>query len=375
MRTDEIHQALAEPPEFRFPVLGETNSAEPRMPFPTEGRHRVAIENVFPSIDGGRFPIKRTIGERVIVEADLFADSHVLLSAVVKYRQINTEDWFESPMVRVANDRWRAEFTVTSIGVWVYTIVAWVDRFKTWRDELRKKIAAGQNVDIELVAGAKLVEEVSCRTNGSVSSQLAQWAKALTDGKTAGGTALAELALDETMGGMVMRYSDREFATSLDQNLRVVVSQERARFSTWYEMFPRSFSREPGQHGTFKDCELQLPRIAKMGFDVLYLPPIHPVGKSFRKGRNNNPVCQPDDPGSPWAIGATEGGHKAVHPQSGPDHHCLPQCRAMPGKNLPICDCSSLIPIYCPAKNCFSWVTNSASKIRGNRKQAWIGTC
>ncbi|MGA2248207.1 MAG: alpha-1,4-glucan--maltose-1-phosphate maltosyltransferase [Verrucomicrobiota bacterium] len=274
------------------------------------------IENVSPSIDGGGHAIKRIVGEQLVVEADLFADSYVVLSAVVKYRHTDREEWSEAEMVRMANDRWRAKFTVTSLGVWVYTIEAWVDRFKSWQDELRKKIATGQNLDLELSAGVKLIEEAAGQAGGTSAGRLNQWAKELT-AKTAGGKAQTELALDEALGNLVVRHSHRAFATTIDRNLRVIVDPERARFSAWYEMFPRSFSAEAGQHGTFKDCEAQLPRIARMGFDVLYLPPIHPIGRAFRKGRNNDPACQPDDPGSPWAIGAAEGGHKDVHPRLG----------------------------------------------------------
>jgi starch synthase (maltosyl-transferring) len=321
MRVGEIHNNFVgasetAPPAERPELVAASRKAESPM-FSGEGRCRVAIENVTPLIDCGRFPIKRTIGERVVVEADVFADSHVLISAVVKYRPDDAADWLESPMVRVANDRWRGEFAVTKIGVWHYTVEAWVDRFKSWRDEFRKKAAAGQDVAIELQAGARLVEAASHRATGISAERLTRWAQELAAGETAADGTLVSQPLDEALGNLAMRHSDRAFAASLEGNRTVVVDPERARFSAWYEMFPRSFSPEAGGHGTFKDCEAQLPRVEKMGFDVLYLPPIHPIGKSFRKGKNNNPVCEPDEPGSPWAIGAAEGGHKAVHPQLG----------------------------------------------------------
>lgn len=308
----------------RDPVLRAKPVAEQSVPaefpfLPDDGRSRVAIEDVTPQLDEGRFPIKRTVGERVVVEADLFADSHVLLSAVIKYRPETAADWMEAPMIRLANDRWQGQFTVSQIGVWVYAIEAWVDRFKSWRDDFRKKAAAGQSLPIELATGAKLVEEAARGAPAAAAERLTRWALELSAPELAAAPAVTviETALDESLGNLVLRHAPRLFASTLRQAFRVVVDRERARFGAWYEMFPRSFAREPGRHGTFKDCEAQLPRIAKMGFDVLYLPPVHPIGRSFRKGRNNNPVCQPEDPGSPWAIGGAEGGHKSVHPQLG----------------------------------------------------------
>jgi starch synthase (maltosyl-transferring) len=272
--------------------------------FPKEGRCRVAIENVTPQIDAGRYPIKRTMGERVVVEALIFADSHDLLSAMVKYRKATASQWSESAMELVANDRWRGEFVVTEPGNYFYTIEAWIDRFKSWRDSLQKKIRAGQDITVKRREGAKLIEESAQRASAAESDQLKNWARTLTDGSA------VDEALDKPLTGLAARYADRRFATVFDRNLRVIVDLERARFSAWYEMFPRSF-------GTFKDCEAQLPRIAEMGFDVLYFPPIHPIGRSFRKGKNNSAVCQEGEPGSPWGIGAAEGGHKAIHPDLG----------------------------------------------------------
>jgi starch synthase (maltosyl-transferring) len=319
MSISEINEALAGVTEYDLPAFrpGTDSSVTPLAALPTEGRCRVAIQNVTPLLDGGRYPLKRTLGEHVVVEADLFADGHASISAVVKYRPEDGSDWSESPMTRLLNDRWRGEFTVTKLGGFLYTIEAWVDQFKTWREELRKKIAAGQNIEIELWAGAKLIEAAARRAAGSAAGRLRQWATELAAGKIVAGEPVLGLALDETLGKMVSAHAERAFASRPSRSWRVTVDPEQARFSAWYEMFPRSFSTEPGHHGTFKDCESQLPRVAGMGFDVLYLPPIHPIGQSFRKGKNNNPVCQPGDPGSPWAIGAAEGGHKDLHPQLG----------------------------------------------------------
>ena len=318
------HYDLAGPEEPNFlPVRAGTGSATEKFAeFPEEGRRRVAIEKVTPAIDGGRYAIKRTVGERVVVEADLFADSHVLLSAVVKYRAEDETHWSESPMTLTKNDRWQGQFTVTKVGTVFYTVEAWVDRFKSWRDELRKKIAAGQNVKIELLAGAQLIEEASRRALTTEAGQLeagrlAQWSRELAAGEIASGVSPLDLALDETLANLVAKHSERAFATSFGASLRLIADPERARFSAWYEMFPRSCSPEAGRHGTFKDCQTQLPRIARMGFDVLYFPPIHPIGTSLRKGKNNNDSSEAGEPGSPWAIGSAEGGHKSVHRQLG----------------------------------------------------------
>lgn len=282
--------------------------------FPAEGRSRVRIENVTPAVDGGRFPIKRTVGENVRVEADLFADSHVVVAAVVKYREGPDVDWREAPMERVENDRWRGEFTVGAVGECYYTVEAWVDPFQTWQENFRKKFAARQDVELELLAGAKLIARAAERAAGPAAERLKRWENELLEGT--GNGDIAEVAFDHTLSSLAIQYSERPHP-SRGRELKIMVDPERARFSAWYEMFPRSSSPEAGRHGTLKDCETQLPRIATMGFDVLYLPPIHPIGRRFRKGKNNNPMCQPDEPGSPWAIGGPEGGHKAIHPELG----------------------------------------------------------
>ena len=277
----------------------EESMMEPQT-FPNEGRRRrVAIENVTPQIDAGRYPVKRTIGERVAVEARIFADSHDLLSGMVKYRTAprrsgRSPRWSRSPMIDGGES-----LLSTEPGDYFYTVEAWIDRFKSWRDSFQKKIQTGQDVAVDLIEGARMIEESAQRAGPIESAELKRLAAELTEGSLA--MSLMDLAA---------RYSDRRFATTFDRELRVAVDPERARFSAWYEMFPRSF-------GTFKDCEAQLPRIAAMGFDVLYFPPIHPIGRSFRKGKNNSAAAQPGEPGSPWGIGAAEGGHKSVHPELG----------------------------------------------------------
>lgn len=282
---------------------------------PDKARKRVVIEGVKPEIDGGYFPIKRTVGDRVRVEADIVADGHEVIAAHLLYRREHEADWQAVSMQPLVNDRWRGEFQVLELGRYLYAIQAWVDRFRTWQRDLKKRVEAGQDVAIELLVGAGFIEEAQKHASKTVSRQLREWVRIFRgDG---GLSEKLEAAHDPKLTELMGRYPDKRFITTYDRNLTVVVDPVRARFSAWYEMFPRSCSPDPGRHGTFKDCEGRLPYIAGMGFDVLYLPPIHPIGRTNRKGKNNNPVARPEDVGSPWAIGAAEGGHQAVHPQLG----------------------------------------------------------
>jgi starch synthase (maltosyl-transferring) len=280
-----------------------------------EDRKRVVIEGVKPEIDGGRYPIKRTVGEKVEVEADIFADSHDVLSAVLSYRMEGESQWTEAPMEFLVNDRWKGSFVVNEIGRYMYTLQAWVDHFQTWQRDLVKKVDAGQDVSVDLLAGAGIIKDAISRAPGADAKRLEECA---TDLKSSQGLKdKVRLALDEELKLLMARYPDRRFATTYEKEIMVVVDRTKARYSAWYEMFPRSCADEAGRHGTFKQCEARLPYIARMGFDVLYLPPIHPISRTHRKGRNNSPAAGPDDPGSPWAIGSKEGGHKAVHPRLG----------------------------------------------------------
>ena len=284
-----------------------------RVNKPNEGRLRAVIENVKPEIGGGRFPAKRVVGERMTVEADIFTDGHDALAAALLYRRKSDSHWSETPMESLDNDRWRATFEVTEIGTYLYTLQAWVDRFESWRQGLAKKLQARQDVAIDLLIGAGLVEEIANRAPPTDKKQLGNFISILRSKQPDA----RETALLPELAALMAKYSDRRWAVTYEKELRVNVDREKARFSTWYEMFPRSCASEPGVHGTLRDCEQQLPYVASMGFDVLYLPPIHPIGRSFRKGKNNELGAGPDDVGSPWAIGAKEGGHKAIHPQLG----------------------------------------------------------
>jgi starch synthase (maltosyl-transferring) len=281
-----------------------------------DGRKRVVIERLTPQIDGGRFAIKRVCHEAVIVEADVFCDGHDALRCLLRYRPETAVGWEEVPMQALGNDRWRGAFTVSTLGVYRYTVTGWVDHFTSWRSALVKRVEAGQDVAIDLLIGAELVKRASMRASGGIAQQLREWADRLRDDRR-GLDGRVQIALDEALAAAMHAFPDRSLATTYGQQLAVVVDRQKARFSAWYEMFPRSCGPIRGQHGTFKDCEARLPYIAAMGFDVLYLPPIHPIGTTHRKGRNNATVASPDDPGSPWAIGSPLGGHTAIHPQLG----------------------------------------------------------
>lgn len=280
------------------------------------GKQRVLIENVSPCIDGGRYPIKRTIGEQVVVEADIFADGHDVLAALLRVRH-EGGDWQESEFVPLVNDRWQASFTIEALGLYEYTIEARVDHFRTWRRDLQKKAQAGQDVGVDLTAGAMLVEKMVEGSPADEAAAVRAWLQTFQDEQSGPQDQRVERALDADMAEQLKRHADRSVVTMLDRPLEVLAEPTLARFGAWYELFPRSCGSDGTRHGTFADLEKQLPRIAGMGFDVLYLPPIHPIGTAYRKGRNNRPDAQSGDPGSPWAIGGREGGHKAVHPALG----------------------------------------------------------
>jgi starch synthase (maltosyl-transferring) len=280
-----------------------------------EGRKRVIISGVSPEMDGGLFPIKRTVGEKVAVEADIFTDGHDLLSCVVLFRKERDRDWEAVPMEPLVNDRWRGSFRVSDMGRYRYTLKAWVDRFRTWRRDLKKRVDAGQDVSVDLQVGVQLIEQAVPRAKGAVAKDLKQRVAQIAGAQDPENKIL--LALDDDLAELVSLHSERRFVTTYEKELSVVVERERARFSTWYEMFPRSCASRPGKHGSFKDCEGVLPYVASMGFDVLYFPPVHPVGVSHRKGKNNSPAAKPGEPGSPWAIGSEAGGHKHIHPELG----------------------------------------------------------
>ena len=279
-----------------------------------EGRKRVVLEGVQPEIDHGDYAIQRVIGEPVVVEADIFADGHDAISAQLLYRGPRDRAWSVTPMLPLGNDRWQAQFTVTELGEYRYTVEGWVDAFKTWRNAMKKRIDAGQETHVERMAGSNLVSAAAKRAKKDDAKKLKEFSVRLNDTDP---QAASAAALDPTLETLMQQYAEHSFSTRYAKELIVSVNRKHAGFSAWYELFPRSCSPTPGKHGTFKDCEAWLPYIASMNFDVLYFPPIHPIGHKFRKGKNNAEKAEPDDVGSPWAIGSEEGGHKAIHPQLG----------------------------------------------------------
>jgi starch synthase (maltosyl-transferring) len=282
---------------------------------PADGRKRVVIEGVEPEIDAGHFAIKRIVGDSVAVEADIFADGHDHVAARLLFRFHEVPAWTAVPMQALGNDRWRGEFPVARLGEYLYTVAGWIDHFDTWRSDLEKRITAGQDIRVDLLQGAQLVEGAAERAGRDDDDALRRWAGILraTDNLPAAETA----ALDPELAAMMALYLDPAMESRYERELRVTVDREKAQYSAWYELFPRSTALEPARHGTFKDCEERLDYVARLGFDVLYLPPIHPIGQSFRKGKNNATTAEPGDSGSPWAIGAKEGGHTAIHPGLG----------------------------------------------------------
>ena len=276
---------------------------------------RVVIERLQPSIDAGRFPIKRTPGERVVVRADVFADGHDQLAGVLKYRNLAAAaaDWTEVPLSALDQDSWGAAFTVTELGTYEYTIEAWIDRFATWASALRAKADAGQDVTNDLLEGADIVQQ-AVRQTPDDDVRLLEIADLLR-GPQSQSARVAE-ALGPELRRLMTARPDRRSSTTA-RPLRVLVDRARARFGAWYEMFPRSCTSDRSHPGTLRSAEHRLAEIADLGFDVLYLPPVHPIGLTGRKGRNNALKAASGDPGSPWAIGSEAGGHTAVDPGLG----------------------------------------------------------
>jgi len=304
---------------------------------PEEGRKRVIIEAIQPQVDCGRYPVRRIIGDQIAISAAIFSDGHDHVAARLLFKHESERQWRSTPMTALVNDLWSAGFTVEQLGAWTYTIQAWVDHFDTWCDDLKKRLAAQpdpaspdparrdlppQDIPVAFEIGAQLLDQTAARAGASGKESksvdvnrlktIAASLRALAGQKLA----LYEYPLSPEIEQLAARYPDLAFASDAKE-LRLWVDRERARFSSWYELFPRSASPDPTRHGTFADVESLLPEIAGMGFDILYLPPIHPIGAAFRKGPNNTPSTDPGDPGSPWAIGSPEGGHKAIHPQLG----------------------------------------------------------
>ncbi|MGD0832029.1 MAG: alpha-1,4-glucan--maltose-1-phosphate maltosyltransferase [Terracidiphilus sp.] len=326
---------------------------------PYDGRRRVAIEGVRPQIDAGAHPVRRICGDPISVEAIIFADGRDEIDARVLYRRASEKRWRFAPMQAMGNDLWKGTFAADELGAWSFTILGWVDHFATWLSDLNKRLAAKnhpelmdaisvaagnrgdelasgsnpatQDIRLALRSGAVLVHKAAARAGGKDGKRLSKMAHEMEV------SAKVERDMDpefpsEELILLMARYPDLSHATTFEPELPVRIERERARFSSWYELFPRSASPFPGQHGTLNDVERELPEIAAMGFDVVYMPPIHPIGRAFRKGPNNSTYAPPDAPGSPWAIGDKAalayarlgadaagdcGGHKSIHPQLG----------------------------------------------------------
>ena len=259
-----------------------------------KGQSRVVIENVQPQIDEGLYPAKRTVGERVDISADIFVDGHDHIRARLLYKKEGAAKWKEVEMVHAFNDEWRASFYVEEKGTYRFTLQAWVDHFETWYDGFRKKVEAGLNVQLELQEGGVFLKALAAG-NESLNAVAKKLTKEYSEAVT--------FVMTSEFAAIVRNNPLIHHALTYHKQLKVVVEHEKANFSSWYELFPRSASLD-GRHGTFKDVIHLLPRIASMGFDVLYLPPIHPIGRINRKGKNNNVKAEPGEHGSPWAIGA-----------------------------------------------------------------------
>jgi starch synthase (maltosyl-transferring) len=277
---------------------------------------RIVIEAVAPQVDGGRFPAKTVVGDPVTVEANVFADGHDVVHSMLRYRFASTRGWAEAPMEFLGNDRWRASFTPDELGLWQFEIAGWVDHFETWLAGIDKKAEAGVDIAVDLETGSALFAAAAERAKGSDAAALSALAEALAD-PTMGLEERLSIGTSEEAIALARAYPDRSRETRSSVRWPLVADREKATFSTWYELFPRSWSKKEGEHGAFSDVESRLDYVAEMGFDVLYLPPIHPIGTTHRKGANNTLQPEEDDPGVPWAIGSVEGGHTEIHPKLG----------------------------------------------------------
>ena len=273
----------------------------------------ILIEAVWPEVDGGRYPIKRVVGDVLEVWADIFKEGHDKTAAVLRYRRWHESEWREAEMTYVDNDRWSGSVLLADNTRYVYTIQAFPDAFASWRDEMEKKTAAGVNVELELLEGREIIAEALPRASGPDAELLTDAITMIDTGRPA---AAIQTTLSDELAAAMGRHRSRAGAATY-RELEVVVDRVAARYAAWYSFFPRSAGTTPGRGATFAEAAARLPAIAAMGFDVAYLTPIHPIGTSFRKGKNNSVASGPDDPGVPYAIGSPEGGHDAIHPALG----------------------------------------------------------
>jgi starch synthase (maltosyl-transferring) len=277
------------------------------------GKTRVIISNVKPLVEGGSYPAKAVIGDRITFSADIFGDGHDVIAASLFLRKATDEVVTELPMELVNNDFWTVDYTFVETGKYTFWIEGWEDHYTNWKKGLKKKFDAGQDIDVELQIGTIVMDQAA-----TFLPDQADEIRSLSEriNQASSHTEAVELALDDEIARLIYPYRPEDIIHS-SPTYQFEIERKKAAFSSWYELFPRSAAKEPGKHGTFKDVMTLLPRVAQMGFDVLYFPPIHPIGEKNRKGKNNSLTPTKDDPGSPWAIGNRKGGHKAIHPQLG----------------------------------------------------------
>ena len=308
-------------PQIGAGVPERTTSAETRTSFhysdPNLSKRpsRVVIDRVLPELDGGCLPIKRVVGDQVKVTAHVFADGHDLLSAWLLSRHQGSQSWLRTPMESLGNDEWEGAFTVSELGTHLYTVSAQLDRFGSWRRDTLIKLSFGQDVQVDLEIRAALFKACAGTFTGPDAEHLFKAGEELMGGADAG--SINRLFDDERFAELRSGWTDEDSVVAYERQLRVSVDPKLAGFGAWYELFPRSCAAEEGRHGALSDVVAQLDRLSQMGFDILYLPPIHPIGVSYRKGKNNSLSPTATDVGSPWAISSAEGGHKAIHPELG----------------------------------------------------------
>jgi len=278
------------------------------------GRKRVVISNISPRVEDGYYPAKSAEGEYVTISADVFSDGHDEIDASVLVQYPGSEGWTEYYMDPTFNDHWTFRLKTSSTGIYRFKIQGWVDHYATWRKGLKKKYEAGQDLQVELLIGADLLTQALNKAGKDHKKVLTSWIKVLK--KTRSVEEAVALALQSDVYELVRQYKDPQLITD-SPSFNIETERKKAAYSTWYELFPRSAASVEGAHGTFQDVKRLLPRVSKMGFDVLYFPPIHPIGEKNRKGRNNSLTPMEGDPGSPWAIGNRMGGHKDIHPELG----------------------------------------------------------
>ena len=280
-----------------------------------KGQQRVVIENVSPQLEAGRFSVKAFVGDVTKVEADIFLDGHDFISSNLLYKFSKDKEWISVPMTFTKNDRYEAYFIVSENGFYSYTIESWVNHATSWEHEIGMKIKGGQHVNVELMVGANILETMVKIAKKEDKPELKSYAKLFRESKHY--DEAVTFSSSPQMHQWIHQYPDKQFVTT-HKELKIWVDRERAAFSSWYSMFPRSASIEHNTHGTFQDVEANvLPRMKSLGFDVLYIPPIHPIGMQFRKGKNNSTTCSQGEPGVPYGIGSELGGHTAIHPELG----------------------------------------------------------